>query len=80
LQDSLYFSAGAAGFGGSPTVTIAERGTKIGDATDVTVALLHDLGPIIDRQSKLSKQQGDYQQRTARWNEQASEATTEIQR
>ena len=74
------FGAGASGFGGTPLATIAEGGTDIGDSTKAAVALLHDLGQIFDRQSKLSKQVGDYQQRQDKWNEQASEAQTEIQR
>ncbi len=74
------FSGGAAGFGGPPPGQGAVGGTKSGDATAATVALLHDLGQIIDRQSKLSKQQGDYQQRADHWNEQAAESTIETQR
>ena len=74
------FGIGASGFGGTPLATIAEGGTDIGDSTKAAAALLHDLGQIFDRQSKLSKQVGDYQQRADKWNEQASEAQTETQR
>ena len=74
------FHAGAAGFGGSPFVGVVEGGSELGSGAEATVALLRDLGQIADRQSKLSKQQGDYQQRADHWNEQASEAATEIQR
>jgi len=53
---------------------------QLGKAGEAGAKFMTTLATILDRNAKLSKQVGDYQQRQDKWNEQASEAQTEIQR
>jgi hypothetical protein len=74
------FLIGASGFGGSPVASAALGGKDFGEGAKAGAEFMKTLGTIFDRQQKLSKQVGDYQQRADKWNEQAAEAQTEIAR
>ncbi len=74
------FLIGASGFGGSPVASGALGGRDFGEGAKAGANFMKTLGTIFDRQAKLGKEVGGYQQRKDKWNEQASEAQIEIER
>jgi hypothetical protein len=74
------FLIGASGFGGSPVASGALGGRDFGEGAKAGANFMKTLGTIFDRQAKLGKEVGGYQQRRDKWNEQASEAQIEIER
>ena len=74
------FLIGASGFGGSPVASAALGGRDFGEGAKAGIGFMKTLGTILDRQAKLGKEVGGYQQRADEWNRKAAEAQTEIER
>ena len=72
------FMAGAAGFGGSPTVNVSTGGDSAGGAAEAAVATLSSLARTADKSAAMASTQGGYQRRQDEWNFQLALANKEL--
>jgi hypothetical protein len=72
--------AGAAGFGGSPTVTVTIGGANVGNAAGAGASVARMLAGIIQTGAELSGTLGQYHQRRDDWGLQATLASDDIAR
>ncbi|MEO3780965.1 neuraminidase-like domain-containing protein [Micromonospora sp. B11E3] len=61
------FMAGAAGFGGSPTVNASMGGESIGGSAETAVSVLSSLTRTADKAAGMAATQGGYQRRSEEW-------------
>lgn len=74
------FDAGAAGFGGSPTVTVSFGGANVGSALGAGAAVARMAAAVIQTSGELSGTLGQHHQRHDEWNLQATLANDDIAR
>ncbi|MGE2817994.1 neuraminidase-like domain-containing protein [Mycobacterium heidelbergense] len=72
------FMAGAAGFGGSPTVNATLGGQSIGNSAEMAAATLSSLTRVADKSAAMASTQGGYQRRQDEWNFQLALAQKEL--
>ena len=72
------FTAGGAGFGGSPTVTLTLGGDKAGAAADSAVMTLEAIARALDKAAGMAANQGGYRRRMDDWEHQAALAGLEL--
>ncbi|ASW53869.1 hypothetical protein [Plantactinospora sp. KBS50] len=72
------FTAGGAGFGGSPTVTLTIGGDKAGAAADSAVMTLEAIARALDKAAGMAATQGGYRRRMDDWDHQAALAGLEL--
>lgn len=72
------FTAGGAGFGGSPTVTLTLGGDKAGAAVDSAVMTLEAIARALDKAGGMAATQGGYRRRMDDWEHQAALAGLEL--
>ncbi|MBS0181340.1 MAG: hypothetical protein JSS39_02990, partial [Nitrospira sp.] len=72
------FTGGAAGFGGSPMMTMTYGGENIGSATASWASVARSLAGIMSESGGLAATMGGYQRRMDEWNLQANLAKTEL--
>jgi hypothetical protein len=77
---------GAAGFGGSPTVTVSIGGSQMGGAADAFVQFMSFLSTFADKSAALANTNATYARRMAEWtfqlgqaNDEMAQVTTQIQ-
>lgn len=72
------FTAGAAGFGGSPVFMVAEGGEQIGGSAETIATSLSSVGRALDKAAALASQQGSYQRRQDDWDFNGRLATDDL--
>ncbi|MFE2998005.1 neuraminidase-like domain-containing protein [Nocardia sp. NPDC059246] len=72
------FMAGAAGFGGSPTVNASTGGESIGGAAESAVAALSSNVHVVDKSAAMASTQASYQRRQDDWTFQLAVAQKEL--
>ncbi|MBL1098335.1 neuraminidase-like domain-containing protein [Streptomyces coffeae] len=72
------FLAGAAGFGGSPTVSAAIGGQHIGNAAEMAVSVLRSLATAADKGAGVASVLASHARRAEEWQHQAVMAATEL--
>jgi hypothetical protein len=72
------FMLGAAGFGGTPTTTATEGGTKIAKAGANAAASGKSAAAALERSAALARQAGAFERRQDNWDEAANEAKIQI--
>jgi hypothetical protein len=73
------FVAGAAGFGGSPTVTVQEGGDNIGNAADDAVKTMSAIATALDKGASIASTAAGYQRRMDDWQNQLNLANKELE-
>lgn len=72
------FLAGAAGFGGSPTVNVTMGGSTIGNGAEMAVQTIQSIAAALDKGAAISSTVGSYQRRKDDWDFQGRLANIEI--
>lgn len=72
------FMAGAAGFGGSPTVNATMGGQQIGNGAEMAAATLSSIARAADKGASLALTQAGYSRRMEEWEFQADQAAREL--
>ncbi|GLY94446.1 neuraminidase-like domain-containing protein [Actinoplanes sp. NBRC 103695] len=72
------FVAGAAGFGGTPTVSASMGGQQIGDSAEMAVATLRSLTTLADKGAAMATVLAGHARRAQDWKHQADAAATEL--
>jgi len=72
------FELGAAGFGGTPTTTAKEGGTKVAKAGSNAAAAGKSTAAALEKTAALAARMGTYQRRQDNWNEAKTEASIQI--
>ncbi|MBO3752679.1 hypothetical protein J5X84_42080 [Streptosporangiaceae bacterium NEAU-GS5] len=72
------FLAGAAGFGGSPTVSASMGGQQIGNAAEMAVSTLRSLATTADKGASLAGVLAGHARRAQEWEHQRNMAATEL--
>jgi hypothetical protein len=73
------FVAGAAGFGGTPTVDVEEGGANFGDAADDAVKTMSAIATALDKGASIASTVGGYQRRMDDWQNQLNLANKELE-
>ncbi|MFG3092814.1 neuraminidase-like domain-containing protein [Streptomyces antibioticus] len=71
------FMAGAAGFGGSPTVNVTMGGQTIGNGAEMAAATLSSIARAADKGASMAATQAGYHRRMEEWQFQADQARSE---
>jgi len=72
------FLAGAAGFGGTPTVNATMGGQQIGNSAEMAIQTLRSIATALDKGAAISSTLGSYYRRKDDWDFQGRLATIEI--
>lgn len=72
------FVAGAAGFGGSPTVNASMGGQQIGNSAEMAVATLSSIARAADKGASMALTQAGYDRRSEEWQFQVQQADSEL--
>ncbi|MFB4268328.1 neuraminidase-like domain-containing protein [Nonomuraea sp. GTA35] len=72
------FLAGAAGFGGTPTVSASLGGQQIGNAAEMAVSTLRSIATAADKGASLAAVMGGHDRRHQEWGHQRDLAATEL--
>jgi hypothetical protein len=73
------FVAGAAGFGGSPTVEVQEGGDNIGNAADDAVKTMSAIATALDKGASIASTVAGYERRMDDWQNQLNLANKELE-